>query len=161
MHLDFNLLCFVHFRVAMRQQGDLIRTMYPKLILEGSATFGGHSTAATTTGGGLGEAAGTLPQQLAALKRPPLARDVHLTLGTYAMPDFSLNLCTSSKHRMISGVAVLGSLLGGVQLFAMIKVRSKKNLKVHVLFLFTDPRFNIISHDTYVMMVSFECVNFL
>ena len=88
----------------MRQQGDLIRTMYPKLILEGSATFGGRSTVPTTSGdhGGTAGTAGTLPQQLAALKRPPLARAVHLTLG----------------------VAVLGSLLGGVQLFAMIKVRS-------------------------------------
>ena len=68
------------FRVAMRQQGDLIRTMYPKLMLEGSATFGGHST----MGGGGGS---TLPQgqplssSVAALKRPPLARAVHLTLG--------------------------------------------------------------------------------
>ena len=60
--------------------------MYPKLILEGGA----HCTADR----------GTQPLSSSALKRPPLARAVHLTLG----------------------VAVLGSLLGGVQLFSMIKM---------------------------------------
>ena len=71
----------------MRQQGDLIRSVYPKLILEG--------------GNGFNEATGQMqPLSSAVLKKPPLARAVHLTLG----------------------VAVLGSLLGGVQLFAMIKM---------------------------------------
>ena len=74
----------------MRQQGDFIRSVYPKLILEG-----GTNTYSDAAGGG-----GTMPLSTAALKRPPLARAVHLTLG----------------------VAVLGSLLGGVQLFAMIKM---------------------------------------
>ena len=76
----------------MRQQGDFIRSVYPKLILEG-----GTNTYSDAAGGGGG---GTMPLSTSALKRPPLARAVHLTLG----------------------VAVLGSLLGGVQLFAMIKM---------------------------------------
>ena len=77
-------------KIAMRQQGDFIRSVYPKLILEGA-------TSTNSDGAGVG---GTMPLSTASLKRPPLARAVHLTLG----------------------VAVLGSLLGGVQLFAMIKM---------------------------------------
>ena len=48
----------------MRQQGDFIRSVYPKLILEGS-------TNAYSDGAGGG---GTMPLSTAALKRPPLAR---------------------------------------------------------------------------------------
>lgn len=73
-------------KVAMRQQGDLIRSVYPKLILEGGTAYSEHGQ--------------MQPLSTAVLKRPPLARAVHLTLG----------------------VAVLGSLLGGIQLFAMIKM---------------------------------------
>ena len=67
----------------MRQQGDLIRTMYPKLILEGSsATFGGGGARSTLGGAGAGQDGTTqLSASVAALKRPPLARAVHLTLG--------------------------------------------------------------------------------
>ena len=58
----------LYFRVAMRQQGDLIRSVYPKLILEG--------------GNGFNEATGQMqPLSSAVLKKPPLARAVHLTLG--------------------------------------------------------------------------------
>ena len=65
--LDF-CLHFFDFRVAMRQQGDLIRSVYPKLILEGGNAFN--------------EATGQLqPLSSAVLKKPPLARAVHLTLG--------------------------------------------------------------------------------
>ena len=80
----FNVLYNVaFFRVAMRQQGDLIRTMYPKLILEGSsATFGGGGARSTLGGAGGGQDGTTqLSASVAALKRPPLARAVHLTLG--------------------------------------------------------------------------------
>ena len=52
----------------MRQQGDLIRSVYPKLILEGGNAYN--------------EATGTMqPLSAAVLKKPPLARAVHLTLG--------------------------------------------------------------------------------
>jgi len=51
----------------MRQQGDLIRSVYPKLILEG--------------GGAYNETGQMQPLSSAILKKPPLARAVHLTLG--------------------------------------------------------------------------------
>ena len=52
------------FRIAMRQQGDFIRSVYPKLILEGG-------TSTNSDGAGVG---GTMPLSTASLKRPPLAR---------------------------------------------------------------------------------------
>ena len=48
----------------MRQQGDFIRSVYPKLILEGR-------TSTNADGAGAG---GTIPLSTASLKRPPLAR---------------------------------------------------------------------------------------
>ena len=59
---------FFTFRVAMRQQGDLIRSVYPKLILEGGTAYSenGHQMQ---------------PLSSAVLKKPPLARAVHLTIG--------------------------------------------------------------------------------
>ena len=62
------LFLFSFCRVAMRQQGDLIRSVYPKLILEGGNAYN--------------EATGQMqPLSSAVLKKPPLARAVHLTLG--------------------------------------------------------------------------------
>ena len=51
-------------RIAMRQQGDFIRSVYPKLILEGG-------TSTNSDGAGVG---GTMPLSTASLKKPPLAR---------------------------------------------------------------------------------------
>ena len=63
-----NEIYFFSFRVAMRQQGDLIRSVYPKLILEGGTAYSenGHQMQ---------------PLSSAVLKKPPLARAVHLTIG--------------------------------------------------------------------------------
>lgn len=51
----------------MRQQGELIRSVYPKLILEGAVTYS--------------DSGQIQPLSTSFLKRPPLARAVHLTLG--------------------------------------------------------------------------------
>ena len=51
----------------MRQQGDIIRSVYPKLILEGGTAYSENGQ--------------MQPLSSAVLKKPPLARAVHLTLG--------------------------------------------------------------------------------
>jgi hypothetical protein len=60
--LNFSI---VFIRIAMRQQGDFIRSVYPKLILEGGTS---------TNSDGAGGVGGTMPLSTSALKRPPLAR---------------------------------------------------------------------------------------
>ena len=62
----------------MRQQGDLIRSVYPKLILEGGNAYN--------------EATGQMqPLSAAVLKKPPLARAVHLTLGVAVLGRYIIN----------------------------------------------------------------------
>ncbi len=64
------LLIISVFRIATRTQGDLMRTVYPKLVLDG--TFAGADPSMQypmATDGAMNNG------------RPPLARAVHLTLG--------------------------------------------------------------------------------
>ena len=80
--------------MALRNQSDLLRGPYPKLGMDQYAAGGDHYSLRNRTN--LGPDGAVPPCTV----RPPLARAVHLTLG----------------------VAVLGSLMGGVQLFGMIKM---------------------------------------
>lgn len=141
-------ICFGRFRVAARRQGALVRSAYPKLVLESTSattTATGDSFRAGGDGGGGHSALMHHHRSVAsssassALKRSPLTRAVHLTLGVavlsrwvgFRMPvsmadSFKQAMC--KLFTMFIGqfahvlVVLFFSLLGGVQLFAMIKM---------------------------------------